>query len=71
VITELDEAGAPIPGVEVWISRDETGVNRTQSESTDDLGQARFRLDPQDAFLWREQPGRSWDPNPLAITIGP
>jgi len=69
-ITELDALSQPVSDVEVWISQDQAGTMRTQSEATDDLGQARFRLDPQDAWLWRAKAGFEWTPNPTPITIG-
>ena len=68
-VTEVDASANPIPGVQVWISQDAGGVQRTDGRFTDDFGQAQFSLDPQNAYLWREKPGLTWSPNPLPITI--
>jgi hypothetical protein len=69
-VTEQDPQGQPIPQVEVWISQDAAGLQRTQSDMTDAMGQAHFRLDPQDAWLWRSKAGWNWSPNPMPVTIG-
>lgn len=59
------QTGFPIPGVDVWVSTDVTGLNVIWRGTTDTFGVARDvqsqlpALDPGTYYFWRQRPGFS------------
>lgn len=72
-VTNVD-GGAPIEGVEVWITTDLAGVNIIWTGSTDALGKARDEadglpyLDPGVYYFWSQKSGMIFE-NPDTETV--
>jgi len=61
--------GAPIDGVDVWVTSDAAGDNLTAGTiASDDLGLTTFYLDVGTYYLWRQLVGYTFT-NPQTITV--
>lgn len=70
VWTEYQTDGVtPLPGVDVWVTSNPTGVPVLASGITDASGQVTFMLDPGTYYVWRHKPG--WAPtlNPIVVMV--
>ena len=64
-----DNQGAPLDGVECWVTSDISGRNVVAGTlTTDTFGQVQFFLDPGEFFIWRQRSGFNFV-NPTAITV--
>ncbi len=69
-LTIKDNSGNPISGAETWVSTDEAGTNIvTATINTDDFGQVTFFLDPGTYWLWADDAGHRFSPNPQEIVV--
>ncbi len=69
-LTIKDNSGNPISGAEVWVSTDEAGTNVVAGTlNTDDFGQVTFLLDPGTYYLWADDAGHRFSPNPQQIVV--
>jgi hypothetical protein len=63
-------AGAPIDGVEVWITTDLAGSNVVAGvQSSDTDGETEWTLDPGSYYAWRQKSGVNFtNPQPFTVT---
>ena len=68
-ITQKDDAGNPLDGVEVWITTDAAGSNVVAGTlCTDTAGQVTFMLDAGTYYVWRQLAGYDFT-NPSTTTV--